>query len=45
MPLRVGAGVTLGKRYATVVRLQRDAIAVQFRLPFCDGTFHPGLVL
>ena len=45
VPLRVGAGVTLGKRYATVVRLQRDAVAVQFRLPFCDGTFHPGLVL
>lgn len=45
VPLRVGAGVTLGKRHATVVRLQRDAIAVQFRLPFCDLTFHPGLVL
>ncbi len=45
MGLRVGAAVTIGKRHATVVRLQRETIALRFRLPFCDETFHPGLVL
>jgi hypothetical protein len=36
----VGASVTVGKRYASVVRVEDTVIAVKFRLPFGEGTFN-----
>ncbi|MCK2054245.1 pilus assembly protein PilZ [Methylobacterium sp. 37f] len=41
----VGAAVTAGKRFATVVRVEDTVIAIRFRLPFSDETFNASLVL
>ena len=41
----IGSLVRVGKRYATVVRLLKDGIAVQFKLPFVPETFSPYVVL
>lgn len=41
----VGSIVRVGKRYATVVRLIEDGIAVQFKLPFIRETFNEHVVL
>ncbi len=40
-----GMQVTVGKRYALVVRTELETIAVRFRLPFTDDTFNPSVVL
>ena len=45
MPPIADVLIVVGKRYATVVRVEGASIAVQFRLPFCDGTFNPTVVL
>ena len=45
VPLEIGSSVTVGKRYATVVRFEAGMIAVRFRLPYCDATFNPSVVL
>ncbi len=41
----VGAVVTVGKRYATVIRHKDDGIGVAFRLPFSVETFNEQVVL
>jgi hypothetical protein len=41
----VGAVVTVGKRYATVIRHKDDGIGVAFRLPFSAETFNEQVVL
>lgn len=41
----IGSIIRVGKRYATVVRLLTDGIAVQFKLPFVPETFSPYVVL
>jgi hypothetical protein len=41
----VGAVVTVGKRFATVVRHKEDGIGVAFRLPFSAETFNEQVVL
>ncbi|MCJ2009156.1 pilus assembly protein PilZ [Methylobacterium sp. J-092] len=41
----VGASVTVGKRYASVVRVMDTVIAVKFRLPFSEGTFNTSIRL
>lgn len=40
-----GMRVTVGKRYAVVVRTEAGTIAVRFHLPFTDDTFNPSVVL
>ncbi|MCJ2014405.1 PilZ domain-containing protein [Methylobacterium sp. J-076] len=40
-----GMPVTVGKRYAVLVRAEDGVIAVRFRLPFTDETFNPSVVL
>lgn len=42
---RVGATVTVGKRYATVVRHTLEGIGVAFRLPFGPLTFNERVIL
>lgn len=42
---RVGAAVTVGKRYATVVRHTSDGVGVAFRLPFGPLTFNERVIL
>jgi hypothetical protein len=42
---QVGATVTVGKRYATVVRHTAEGIGVAFRLPFGSLTFNERVVL
>ncbi|GLS42303.1 PilZ domain-containing protein [Methylobacterium brachythecii] len=41
----VGAVVTVGKRFATVIRHKEDGIGVAFRLPFSAETFNEQVVL
>lgn len=41
----IGAVVTVGKRYATVIRHKDDGIGVAFRLPFSAETFNEQVVL
>ncbi|GJD69364.1 PilZ domain-containing protein [Methylobacterium gnaphalii] len=41
----VGAVVTVGKRFATVIRHKDDGIGVAFRLPFSAETFNEHVVL
>ncbi|TXM64116.1 PilZ domain-containing protein [Methylobacterium sp. WL12] len=41
----LGSAVTVGKRFATVVRQTADGIAVQFKLPFSPITFNEHVVL
>jgi hypothetical protein len=41
----VGATVTVGKRFATVVRHLESGIAVSFKLPFRPETFNESVVL
>lgn len=41
----VDASVTVGKRYASVVRVEDTVIAVKFRLPFSDATFNTSIRL
>ncbi|TXN71170.1 PilZ domain-containing protein [Methylobacterium sp. WL6] len=41
----VGTSVTVGKRYASVVRVEDEIIAVKFRLPFSEGTFNTSIRL
>lgn len=45
LPWLPGMQVTVGKRYAVVVRTEAGVIAVRFRLPFTDDTFNPSVVL
>nr|WP_276082342.1 PilZ domain-containing protein [Methylobacterium sp. GC_Met_2] len=42
---RVGALVTMGKRYATVVRHTAEGIGVAFRMPFGPLTFNEHVIL
>ncbi|MDQ0446031.1 hypothetical protein QO012_000509 [Methylobacterium aerolatum] len=37
--------MTIGKRRAAIVRFDGNAIAIGFSLPFCDGTFHPAIIV
>lgn len=41
----LGSAVTVGKRFATVVRQTEDGFAVQFKLPFSPITFNEHVVL
>jgi hypothetical protein len=41
----VGAIVTVGKRYATVVRHTPDGVGVAFRMPFGPLTFNEHVIL
>lgn len=41
----LGASVTVGRRYASVVRVDDASIAVCFRLPFSQATFNAALRL
>ena len=43
--LAFGSVVIVGKRYATVSRIEDAAIAVCFRLPFTDETFNADVIL
>lgn len=45
LTVMVGSIVTVGKRYAVVVRATETGIAVRFRLPFSDQTFNASVVL
>lgn len=40
-----GALIVVGKRYATVVRIEDTAFAVRFLLPLSESTFNPSVVL
>lgn len=42
---QAGMQVTVGKRYAIVVRTEPETMAVRFRLPLSDETFNPSVVL
>lgn len=42
---RIGAAVTVGKRYATVVRHTPDGVGVAFHLPFGPLTFNERVIL
>ncbi|WP_342111436.1 PilZ domain-containing protein [Methylobacterium sp. SI9] len=42
---QVGATVTVGKRYATVVRHTPEGVGVAFRLPFGPLTFNERVIL
>jgi len=41
----VGATVTVGKRYATVVRHTPEGVGVAFRMPFGPLTFNERVIL